>query len=102
MSETHLADLRRALEQHHWVIANELDGNGYNISGVWVITRPDGSGMLHLEFEGLDDMKVLPMNKAYGCRLREERGISAYFCRKDRSWPKELDRFFGLLNEWSG
>lgn len=53
MSEAHLTDLRKVLEQN---------GNEYDISDVWVVERPDGTGIFHLEFEGLDDLNVLPIS----------------------------------------
>ena len=92
MSEAHLTDLRKVLEQN---------GNEYDISDVWVVERPDGTGIFHLEFEGLDDLNVLPISWAYGCRVQENNEICAYFARSGRSWHSELENFIKALNEWS-
>lgn len=100
MGKRHLADLRQALEKHHWVVKKECEGNGYDISSVWIITRPDGTCLSHVEFEGLDDMEVLPVEKSYACRLREDHSISAYFSRIGRSWPSELEKFICALDDW--
>jgi hypothetical protein len=68
MSEVHLDNLRNALEKSHWVVTLELDGNDYDISAIWVVSRPDGTAIRNIEFEGLDDMETLPIEKSYGCR----------------------------------
>ena len=97
MSETHLNDLRNEIENNHWVVSSELDGNDYNVSGIWVIERPDKSIKLHIEFEGLDETGVLPLNKSYGCKIQEHPELSVYFSRKNRSWPEELSEFINKL-----
>ena len=59
---SHIEDLRRKLSEHNWVISEELEGNELDISGYWVINQlyePNKS--LTLGFEGMDDLKVLPM-----------------------------------------
>ena len=99
MSQTHLLDLRRALEQYGWTISDELGGNDYDISGSWLVTRSDESATLHIDFEGLDDLETLPMDKAYACRIRENPKLGAYFARKNRSWPSELAKFIRELNK---
>ena len=101
MSETHLTDIRNVLEQNRWIVAEEQDGNDYDISGTWMICRPDGSQKFHLEFEGLDELGVLPINKAYACCVRENKEICAYFAKPSRSWPDELDSFIRELIAWS-
>ena len=100
MSQTHLLDLRRALEQHHWVVAEELDGNDYSISGSWLVKRIDGSTVVHIDFQCLDILETLPIEKAHACEVRENREISAYFARKNRTWPSELASFIHELDKW--
>ena len=97
MSETHLNDLRNEIENNNWVVSSELIGNDYNISGIWVIERPDKNIKLHIEFEGLDETGVLPLNKSYGCKIQEYPELSVYFSRKNRSWPEELSEFINKL-----
>jgi hypothetical protein len=98
MSKAHLVDLRNHLARHHWRIARELPGDGYRISAVWEIVRPSGVPSLHLEFEGLNEAAVLPLDQAYACHVKEAPDVSAYFARVNRSWPDELNAFLGKLN----
>ena len=97
MSETHLNNLRSEIEKNHWVISSELCGNDYDISGIWILERPNKNKKLHLEFEGLDETGVLPLIKSYGCKIQEHPEISVYFSRKNRSWPEELNQFINKL-----
>jgi hypothetical protein len=99
MSIEHLKQLRNALENQHWKIISEKDGNDYDISRVWVIARPDGSNQLHIEFEGLDDLKTLPLEKSYGCRIKEATDVAAYFGKILKSWPRELSEFINKINK---
>ena len=101
MSGMHQRDLRSALERNHWRIVEEMPGDDYSVAGVWQIARPDGSGVAHLDFEGLDEKRVRPMARSYGVRLREDPSIVAYFGRMRRSWPGELERFMTALNAWA-
>ena len=101
MSIEHLRQLRNELERHHWKIIAEEDGNDYDISAVWVIERPDGSNQLHIEFMGLDDLETMPIEKSYGCSIKEAPSIEAYFARISRSWPKELSEFIKKLERFS-
>ncbi len=100
MSDVHLKDIRRCLERLHWKVVEELDGDGYRISGVWLIQRPDGTNQFHLDFTGFDDLETLPIEKSYACEIREAPHVSCYFSRKGRSWPIELADFEEKLQEW--
>ncbi len=100
MSNIHLNDIRKCLEKAHWRVAQELDGDGYRISGVWVVERPDGTDRFHLDFQGIDDMRTLPIEESYACKVREAPDVSCYFSRQGRSWPKELAGFEEKLREW--
>jgi hypothetical protein len=99
MTEYHLKSLKKELEKNHWRISNETGGNGYNISGVWKVTRPNNSKSFHIEFEGLHEERVLSMNNAYGCTVKEDKSISAYFGKASKSWPKELSQFIENINK---
>lgn len=101
MSIHHLRELRAALEQNHWTVVEELPGNDFDISGVWRIARPDGSQVFYLEFQGRDDLRALPMEDAYGIKIREAPEVGAYFARVGRTWPAELGRFISNLNRWA-
>ena len=101
MSSQHLSDIKAALERSHWRVVDELPGNDYNISAVWRIARPDGSDILHLEFEGLDDMETRPIERAYGIKVREAPSVAAYLARLSRTWSAELDQFIINLERWA-
>jgi hypothetical protein len=97
MSHQHLSDIRSALERNHWRVIEELPGNDYDVSAAWKIARPNGSSACHLEFEGLDDMKTLPIERAYAIRVREAPEVIAYLARESRSWPEALAKFIDAL-----
>ena len=97
MAEWHLESLRNELERNHWRVIEELDGNDYDISGVWEIARPDGTSARRIEFEGLDEMRTLPVAKSYSCRLQENHAVSLYFRRPGERWARELAAFVSQL-----
>ena len=99
MSDFHLNDLKKALEINHWTVVSELEGNDYDISGVWLVSRLDGKNQMHLEFEGLNDMEILPVVKSYGCRIKENPNIKLYLSRAERSWKEDLSKFVEALND---
>lgn len=101
MSNQHLKDLRTALERNHWVVVAELPGDDRTISAVWRVARPNGALLFHLEFEGIDELRVRPLHQAYGVIVREAPEIGAYFARIGRTWPLELERFIDRLNQWT-
>jgi hypothetical protein len=102
MSTNHLRDLKEALQRGHWRVVEELPGNDSNISGIWRVARPDGSHVLHLEFDGADEApEVRPMERSYGVSVREAPAVAAYFALAGRTWPLELERFITQLNEWA-
>ena len=92
---SHIEDLRKKLNEHYWEVSEELD-----ISGYWVINQfyePNKS--LTLGFEGMDDLKVLPMEKSYACFVSEKPSISLYFSKNNpKIWKKNLEEFVLNLN----
>jgi hypothetical protein len=100
MADWHLDELRAALEKRGWSCV-ELPGNDYEVSATWQLSRPRDARVLHIDFDGLDDMKTLPLEHSYGCNLREaaERDRGLYF-RRQRSrelWERELRAFIDSL-----
>jgi len=81
MAQWHLDDLRNTLSQKGWRVLAELDGN-LRISGSWEIQQSTKRPTLHMDFGGLDDLKTLPVPRAYGCRLRENRKLQLYFSKQ--------------------
>jgi hypothetical protein len=98
MSEQHLRDLRTQLEAAKWRIDRELPGDDRAISAVWEIARTGHATLFHLEFDGLHESGVLPIDRAYACHIREAPHIQAYFARINRSWGDELASFVEKLD----
>ena len=99
MSDFFLEQLKNKLEESYWFIQEELTGNGYDITEVWVISRPNGYNSLHLEFKALNKSNVLPMLKSYGCRIEENKDIELYFGKISKSWDDDLNKFIEKLNQ---
>lgn len=97
MGDIHLKQLRNLLEKCHWRFVAEKPGDGYRISGVWEIVRPDGSNPLSLHFNGLDDLRTLPMEQSYACFIKEHPEIDLYFGKISRSWKDNLSEFADKL-----
>ncbi len=98
MSDFHLTQLEAALERNHWYVAERRPSDGYRYSAIWIITRPDESTPLSLQFDGLDDMETLPLEKSYACNIAEFPEVNLYFARKGRSWNEGLKQFINQLN----
>jgi hypothetical protein len=97
MATWHLEQLRAALERRGWE-CTELPGDDSSISATWELKRAGDDRVLHVDFEGLDDLRVLPLAESYGCNVREG-ALSLYF-RRQRSrelWEAELRAFVGGL-----
>ena len=78
MAQWHLDELRSALESKGWKFHAELPGDERKISATWVLHR----GIeLMIDFDGLDDLAVLPIEKAYACTARNS-PHSLYFRRR--------------------
>jgi len=102
MARWHLDELRAALERSGWNIV-ALEGDDYRISGAWQLRRSNDSRIVVVDFEGLDDLKVLPLEQSYACRVRGTSN-SLYFGRRGKSgsssrgrWRSELRLFVDTL-----
>jgi hypothetical protein len=99
MAAWHLDELRTALEKRGWRITAELPGDDYKISGTWELRRGGDTRTLLLDFEGLDDIRTLPLAESYACQLRGT-SQSIYFSRRGEGgssarerWQSELASF---------
>lgn len=95
MAQWHLDDLRAALIDSGWEVQAELPGDDHAISGSWKIRLPEESITTHLDFEGLDEKEVLPMERSYGCRLRNT-DLSLYFSRRGVPRSRARERWTAL------
>ena len=103
MAEWHLRELEDRLARRGWRIARVFPGDDYRISATWEIER---GGLRHLvDFEGLDDMETLPVDRAYACHLRTREGAGLYFGKKpsgaypNRGWDDDLNAFVAALDD---
>ncbi len=78
-----------------WEIISKQEGDDIRISETWVIER---GSVQQIDFDGLDDLKVLPPEKSYGCEVKNS-DISLYFYKKGKQWDKNLAIFVSPLNE---
>ena len=100
MSESNLEALRKALLRKGWKVHSELPGNDYDVSASWEIGRGGEDRTLIIDFQGLDDMKTLPLNQSYACNVRGKSGNGLYFRRpghkgsnRRQLWTDDLDEF---------
>ncbi len=105
MADWHLKELREALESKGWQIIAEYAGDEYAISASWEIQRSSKRLSLLIDFEGLDDMLTLPVERSYGCKVRGSDLLSLYFGRRGekgsnarQNWQQELYQFVSKLD----
>jgi hypothetical protein len=109
MADWHLKELRDALETIGWVIIAEVPGDDYAISATWEIRRSNKQPSVFIDFEGLDDMATLPIERSYGCHVRGRGSCGLYFGRRGegksarrRSWANELNQVVEMVGVGSG
>jgi len=99
MAQWHLDELRAAFEHRGWRIADELPGDDRGVSASWRFVRSGSPPEIIVDFEGVDDLKTLPITESYACRLRDTLH-SLYFRRRGTNdvaarerWQRELASF---------
>lgn len=97
MSIEHISLLRSSLEKRKWVIREELPGDDIKVSAVWRISRPNEESEFNLVFEGLDDLEILPIEKAYACHVEHDENLALYFGKVGKSFPNDLSDFVEKL-----
>ncbi len=98
MADWHLAALEAALTARGWQIAAVHAGDDYAISASWEIRRSSRRPSLYLDFNGLDDMQTLPLERSYGCDVRWHDSPSLYFGRPGQRWKRALQDFVAELD----
>ena len=97
MADWHLTDLRAALERRGWRFSGELPGDDRAISATWSFERSGrGPNKLLVDFDGLDESRVLPLKESYACRARGSE-LSLYFRRCGDNDPPARDRWVSEL-----
>jgi hypothetical protein len=94
MAIWHLEELENRIQQLGWRIVSRIDGDGYRISGSWMIVRKTER---QLDFQGMDDLIVKPMDQAYGCEIGGTKA-TLYFYKKGKQWDDALAKFMNELN----
>lgn len=97
MANWHIEDLYDALAARGWSIT-EHPGDGLRVSGTWEVQRSTWEPPLHIDFDGLDDLRCLPMAEAYACRVRGRLSLSLYFGRKGSTWRDNLREFVDAID----
>ena|ERR1700754_284939 len=104
MARWHLDELRDALEHKGWRVVAELPGDDYRVSATWELQRSGDPRSLLIDFSGLDDLNVLPLDESYACSLRGT-GCSLQFTRRGENgsakrtrWHDELKAFVDSFN----
>jgi len=104
MADWHLRELRTSLEKRGWRVAAELPGDDRAISGSWNLKRAGDTRDLMVDFEGLDEKRVLPMSESYACRARGT-SHTLYFSRRGeggskarKRWNSELAAFVAAVS----
>ncbi len=105
MAQWHLDELKNHIERRGWRILAQQDGDEYRISATWVIQRSTQFEPLFVDFNGLDDLKTLPIEQSYGCEVREHSSVSLYFSKKGHktsshhaNWRQEVSDFVAQLD----
>jgi hypothetical protein len=97
MGDTHLNELRTGLEEKGWRLISRGEGDGYRISEVWRIQRSTRIGPTEIVFDGLDDMRTLPVERAYACEVKDHKDIGLYFGAM-KEFRKALPAFLRALD----
>jgi hypothetical protein len=104
MADWHLEEIRRGLKKAGWRIVAEHPGDEYRLSATWEIARDRGDVKILIDFDGLDDMDTLPVEKSYGCAVRGSTGLMLYFPKKGMNnspprhrWTQNLGLFIDNL-----
>lgn len=100
MADWHLSELRTAIERVGWRFVREHASDDLYISGSWEFQRDSSEPNLFIDFAGIDDLRTLPMNESYGCRVRGAGGTGLYFSRKGVSGTKRRDTWRDELAEF--
>jgi len=101
MADWHLREIEERLMKRGWRVAAIHDGDGYRISASWEIER--GESRLFLDFQGLDDLQTLPIERAYAVKVRSHPecdlglGKKPTEARPNRMWEEELAAFVASL-----
>ena len=97
MGDTHLDELKGALEQKGWRLILRGAGDDYRISGIWRIQRSTHVPPTEILFAGLDDLRALPIERAYACEVKDHKNIGLYFGSM-REFRKALPEFVHALD----
>jgi len=103
MSESHLKQIRLALERSGWNIAERVRGDdGVIGAATWEIRRGSAASPLLIDFAGLGPMgEDISLEESYACHVRGKPDCDLYFRRINHSrdlWLNELEAFVASLD----
>lgn len=102
MSFSHIQDLKKKLEQAHWVIKSGYTPDEY--SDRWEIERPNGDTPLVLDFQigGKGNYGALngseTLSNAIGCTVLKHPEINIYFGKFTGKFQKDSNEFITQIN----
>ena len=99
MAKWHIDELRAALEHRGWRLKSELPGDDVRISGSWALVRSGQPSEIVIDFDGLDESRVLPMAESYACTVRGT-NHSLYFRRRGEASTPQRERWRGELAQF--
>jgi hypothetical protein len=99
MAQWHLDELRTALERRGWRLGSELPGDDVRISGSWELVRSGAPSQIVIDFDGLDESRLLPMAESYACTVRGTTH-SLYFRRRGEGGSVQRERWKDELRQF--
>jgi hypothetical protein len=106
MADWHLKGLRDAMESSGWRFVAEHASDHLYVSASWEFEGNKNEPHIFIDFEGIDDLRTLPIDESYACHVRNNRSLSLYFGRKGEkgstqreTWKKELHGFVASLRK---
>lgn len=94
MSGAH--QLVKMFSNHGWTVEEWLPGDDYSISARVRLSSHGGAPIV-LEFEAMDDLKVLPLERAYGVNLEGYPHVTEYLCGKKGPREQRLRDFVAAV-----
>jgi len=96
MSQTHIKDIGDRIASQGWTVTELANDTGY--SALWEVSRPEKCPIT-LNFRGIGDAGVLPLDNAYACDVEGRPAIALSFSKYgEEEWQKNLSAFVRRLD----
>ena len=95
MSIAHLNQLKKVLENNHWIIQQEHEFS-------WLISRPNGDSEIELLFPewygAMGELRETTIEKSITCEVAQNTDIDLYFGKFSKSFQTDVEDFVTKLN----